>query len=84
MGPELEYHLRPVPDECIDIEVDTSAVCSRIVAGVLEHRSQREVLIEPGARVRRWEKMVSKEPAVIAWPLRSAGQPLLTDLFEGL
>jgi LmbE family N-acetylglucosaminyl deacetylase len=82
--PGREYHLRPVPDEAIDIEVDTSAVCSRIVAGLLEHRSQREVLIEPGASVRRWERMVSREPAVMAWPPRAAGQPVLADLFEGL
>lgn len=82
--PSREYHLRPVPDDAIDIEVDTSAVRSRIVAGLLEHRSQREVLIEPGASVRRWERVVSREPAVMAWPARAAWEPVLTDLFEGL
>lgn len=82
--PTREYHLRPVPDEQIGIEVDTSAVCSRVVAGLLEHRSQREVLMEPGTSVRRWERMVSREPSVIAWPPRAAGAPVLSDLFEGL
>ena len=82
--PSREYHVRPVPDEAIDIEVDTSAVCSRIVAGALEHRSQRDVLIDPGATVSQWERVVSREPAVMAWPPRAAGQPVLADLFEGL
>jgi LmbE family N-acetylglucosaminyl deacetylase len=83
-NPTMEYHLRPVPDEQIDIEVDTSAVSSRIVAGLLEHRSQRDVLIDPSSSVGHWERVVSREPAVMAWPPRAAGQPLLHDLFEGL
>ena len=82
--PAIEYQLRPVPDELIDIEVDTSAVCSRIVAGLLEHRSQRDVLMEIINTVSRWERVVSREPAVLSWPPRASGQPLLRDLFEGL
>ncbi len=81
--PNLEYHLRPVPDEAIDIEVDTSAVSWRVVAGLLEHRSQRDVLMEP-VNTRRWQRVVSREPSVLAWPPRGAGEPVLTDLFEGL
>lgn len=82
--PNTEYHLRPVPDAAIGIEVDTSSVRARVVAGLLEHRSQRDVLIEAGSSVRRWERVVSREPSVLAWPPRAAGEPLLTDLFEGL
>jgi LmbE family N-acetylglucosaminyl deacetylase len=82
--PTLEYHLRPVPDESIDIEVDTSTVSWRVVAGLLEHRSQRDVLMDPGVTVGRWQRVVSREPSVMAWPRRAAGEPLLTDLFQGL
>ena len=80
--PALEYHLRPVPDEAIDIEVDTRTVASRIVAGLQEHRSQRHVLIDPGRDTHSWERSVGKEPSIIAWPARASGAPLLTDLFE--
>lgn len=82
--PALEYHLRPVPDEAIDIEVDTHTVAARIVAGLQEHRSQRHVLIDAGRDARSWARAVGKEPSVIAWPARAPGAPLLTDLFEGM
>lgn len=82
--PAREYHLRPVPDELIDIDVDTHHVAHRIVAGLLEHKSQRHVIVDPGVNERRWARIVSRESSVIAWPARSPGSPLLTDLFEGL
>jgi LmbE family N-acetylglucosaminyl deacetylase len=82
--PTVEYHLRPVPDEWIDIEVDTRQVAHRVVAGLLEHKSQRDVLVDPGMDERRWARMASRESTVMAWPGRPPGSPLLTDLFEGL
>ncbi|GAC1371837.1 MAG: PIG-L family deacetylase [Pseudarthrobacter sp.] len=82
--PTVEYHLRPVPDEWIDIEVDTGLVAHRVVAGLVEHKSQRDVLVGPGMDERRWARMVSRESTVMAWPGRPPGGPLLTDLFEGL
>lgn len=82
--PAREYHLRPVPDASIDIEVDTSTVAHRIVAGLLEHKSQRHVLIDPGVDERRWARIVSRESSVMAWPARPSESPLLTDLFAGL
>ena len=69
--PTLQYHPQPVPDEDIDLEVDTRMVASRIVAGLQEHRSQRHVLINPGRDVRSWERAVDREPSTISWP--SAG-----------
>lgn len=81
--PAVEYHLRPVPDSQIDIEVDTTQVAGRILAGLREHRSQRPVLTYPGGEA-GWERIVGREPAVLAWPPRLPGAPLLTDLFEGL
>lgn len=81
--PSMEYHLRPVPDELIDIEVDTTAVASRIIAGLREHKSQRTVLTYAGEEA-GWERVVGREPAVLAWPRRPAGAAVLTDVFEGL
>ncbi|WP_202605331.1 hypothetical protein [Glutamicibacter soli] len=81
--PAVEYQLRPVPDSLIDIEVDTTQVAGRILAGLHEHRSQRPVLTYPGGEA-GWERIVGREPAVVAWPPRPLGAPLLTDLFEGL
>lgn len=83
-NPDLEYHLRPVPDADIDIEVDTSSVASRIVAGLMEHRSQQQSLNDQSLSERLWARIVSREPSVLVWPQRAAGAPVLTDLFEGL
>ncbi len=80
----MEHHLRPVPDEWIDIAVDTSPVAHRVVAGLLEYKSQRDVLMAPGVDERRWARIASRESAVMAWPGRAPGSPLLSDLFQGL
>lgn len=82
--PDLEYHLRPVPDALIDIEVDTSAVAERVVAGLMEHRSQLHVLNDSGADPTAWARHLGREPSVMAWPPRSPGSPMLVDLFQGL
>lgn len=83
-NPDLEYHLRPVPDEQIGIEVDTSTVADRIVAGLQAHRSQGHVLNEGGIDARAWAHSLSREPSVVAWPPRALDAPVLGDLFEGL
>lgn len=82
--PAREYHLRPVPDEWIDVDVDTRQVAHRIVAGLMEHKSQRHVLVDPGVDELRWARIVSRESSIIVWPPRPPGSPHLTDLFEGL
>lgn len=81
--PAVEYHLRPVSDELIGIEVDTTQVTGRILAGLREHRSQLPVLTYSGSDASS-ERIVGREPAVLAWPQRPAGAPLLADLFDGL
>ncbi|WP_417219191.1 PIG-L deacetylase family protein [Arthrobacter sp.] len=82
--PDREYDLHPVPDGQIDIEVDTSSVAPRIVAGLLEHRSQQHVLHPPGMDEVTWAHQVSREHFVLAWPRQPRNGRLLTDLFEGL
>lgn len=83
-NPLLEYDLRPVPDDMIGIEVDTSTVAFRIVAGLREHRSQRDVLVDPGRDDAAWVRTVSREPSVLIFPPRQPGADVLSDLFEGL
>ena len=83
-NPLLEFHLRPVPDEMIGIEVDTSIVAHRILAGLREHRSQRDVLMDPGRDEAAWLRALGREPSVLAWPPRQPGAAVLSDLFEGL
>lgn len=82
--PERIYDLRGVPDEWIGIEVDTSAAAARIVAGLKEHRTQRHVIFDPRGNDRSWQRLVSREPLVIAWPPRPPGQPVLDDVFAGI
>ncbi|WP_170287702.1 hypothetical protein [Arthrobacter citreus] len=80
--------MNPVPDEEIGIEVDVSSVADRIVAGLLQHRTQRHVIspgVPPDAEEdSRWNRMVGVEPLVQAWPPRQPGAPVLGDVFEGL
>ncbi len=81
--PSTVYHVRGVPDEEIGIVVDTTTVADRIVNGLMEHRSQRHV-IAGGVDGDHWRRMVAREHLVLAWPPRAAGDPVLTDVFEGL
>ncbi len=82
--PSAVYHVRGVPDEQIGIVVDTTAVASRIVKGLMEHRSQRHVIAGGIDGADRWARMVAREHLVLAWPPRAAGDPVLTDIFEDL
>jgi LmbE family N-acetylglucosaminyl deacetylase len=78
------YHLRGVADDLIGVEVDTSSVAHRVVAGLREHRSQRHVLYELHRTDEQWERGVGRESLVIAWPPKGPGATLLSDVFEGL
>ena len=82
------YDIRPVPDELIGVEVDVGSVAHRIVAGLMEHRTQRHVIspgVPPGSEQDAgWARTVSVEPLVIAWPPRRPGAAVLGDVFEGL
>jgi N-acetyl-1-D-myo-inositol-2-amino-2-deoxy-alpha-D-glucopyranoside deacetylase len=82
--PTRTYHMRGVPDDQIGITVDCRPVAHRVVAGLSEHRSQHHVFIDDPADTQRWQRVVSREWWVIAWPPRPAGAPMLTDVFDDL
>ncbi|KGN37260.1 GlcNAc-PI de-N-acetylase [Knoellia subterranea KCTC 19937] len=82
--PSAMYHMRGVPDETVDIWVDTSSVADRTVAGLLEHRSQHHVIFDEPIDVDRWRRVVTREWHTIAWPSRDPGRSFLTDVFDGL
>ena len=82
--PTQRYHMRGVPDEQIGVFIDQRSVADRVVAGLLEHRSQHHVMFDDPTEVERWERIVSRDWAAIAWPPRDPAQPPLSDVFEGL
>jgi LmbE family N-acetylglucosaminyl deacetylase len=82
--PTRLYHMRGVPDEQVGVTVDTSTVAARVVAGLSEHRSQHHLIIDDPTDVERWQRIMTREWWVVAWPPRPAGAPMLTDVFEGL
>lgn len=82
--PTQMYQMRGVPDDQIGLEVDCSSVSARIVAGLQAHRSQLHVMSDHPMDPDRWERVVSTEYGVVAWPPREPGTPRLGDVFEGL
>lgn len=82
--PTRTYHMRPVPDEDIGITVDCRPVAARTVAGLQQHESQIHVMSDYPMDPRRWERVVSREWFVVAWPPQQPGAAMLTDLFDGL
>ena len=76
--------MRAVADEQIGVTVDCRSVSHLVVAGLQQHRSQHHVIIDDPADTERWQRIVSRECAVIAWPPRALDQPMLCDVFEGL
>ncbi|MBG6181179.1 PIG-L deacetylase family protein [Arthrobacter sp. CAN_A1] len=82
--PSRVYHLRGVPDESIGMEVDTTAVADRIVAGLSQHRSQLHLISDPTRSAGDWRRTVGREFFVVAWPPRDSADPVLCDIFEGL
>ena len=83
-NPGQIYHLRPVPDQAIGVEVDTRSVAAQVLAGLLEHRSQRHVLFARTLSREQQLRVLGRESYVMAWPVRTVGEPLLADIFEGL
>ena len=80
--PTRIYHLRGIPDERIDVDIDTCGVAHRVRAAMLEHRTQREDVNSTLFTDSQKVNAVSREPGVTAWP----GRPgrILRDLFEDL
>jgi LmbE family N-acetylglucosaminyl deacetylase len=81
--PNTVYHLRGVPDNEVDIVVDTSSVAARVHAAMLEHRTQWADLNPPQMTHQQRLKNVSRETGIIAWPRRRPAR-LLSDIFEAL
>ena len=82
MDPAQLYQPRGVPDETIGLDVDTSAVADRVVAALREHRTQAGEVQDMSEE--ELLRLASSEHAVIAWPERAPGAPVLHDVFEGL
>jgi LmbE family N-acetylglucosaminyl deacetylase len=79
--PNTVYHLRGVPDETIDIDIDTSAVAPLV--RMQEHRTQWNDMNNPEVTEEQRVKSVSRETELIAWPRPRPGR-VLTDVFEDL
>ena len=71
-----------VPDEAIDVEVDTSRVIEPVVAAIAEHRTQAGGTEDWSDEQLR--RSLSREFGVVAWPPRPPGAAVLTDVFESL
>jgi LmbE family N-acetylglucosaminyl deacetylase len=82
--PTKMYHGRGVPDEQIAVTVECASVSHRVVAGILEHRSQLHVMVDQPIDEFRLRRIVSREWASIAWPPRPAPTRMLTDVFDDL
>ncbi|MGA9100769.1 PIG-L deacetylase family protein [Aeromicrobium sp.] len=82
--PTQVYHMRGVPDAEIGLVVDTSSVAHRTVAGLMEHKSQHHVMFDYPVDAERWQRIMRRDWASVAWPERAPGSPVLTDPFEGL
>ena len=81
--PDTVYHLRGVPDERIDIDIDTSTVAPLVRRAMQEHRTQWNDMNNPEDTEEQRLKSVSRETEVIAWPPMRPGR-VLTDVFEDL
>jgi LmbE family N-acetylglucosaminyl deacetylase len=82
--PTKVYHGRGVPDSEVGLVVDCSTVVERVVAGILQHRSQLHVMADDPVDEHRLQRIVRHEWAAVSWPPREPGDPLLTDVFDGL
>lgn len=82
-NPKVVYHLRGVPDDEIDISIDTAAVARRVRAAMRAHRTQWQDMNPPGMSEDQLLKNVSRETQVIAWPLPRPGR-VLRGIFEDL
>ena len=82
--PTLTYHMRGVPDEPIGMVLDCRGVTDRIVAGLLQYKSQHHVIFDDPTEIDRWQAVVKRLWYEVAWPERPVDSPTLTDLFEGL
>jgi LmbE family N-acetylglucosaminyl deacetylase len=81
--PNTVYHLRGVPDERIDIDINTTEVAPLVRRAMQEHRTQWNDMNNPESTEEQRVKSVSRETEVIAWP-PNRPERVLRDIFEGL
>jgi LmbE family N-acetylglucosaminyl deacetylase len=83
IDPSQLYQPRGVPDETLGLDVDTSGVASRVVEALREHRTQAADLEERFSDDEQLQ-VASRERGLIAWPSWQPGDPVVSDVFEGL
>ncbi|MGI8775237.1 MAG: PIG-L deacetylase family protein [Actinomycetota bacterium] len=81
--PQIVYHLRGIPDDEIDIDIDTASVAPRVRAAMRAHRTQWEDMNPSHMSEEQLLKNVSRETQVITWP-RPRPNRVLSDIFEDL
>jgi hypothetical protein len=72
------------PDAQIGLTVDCTSVSDRVVAAILEHKSQPHVMVDHSNDTFRLRRIVSREWAIVARPPEVSTDPMLTDAFENL
>jgi LmbE family N-acetylglucosaminyl deacetylase len=81
LDPTQPFVPRGVPDESIAVMVDCSPVYQRKLEALRQHRTQGELEDVP---YELWPDVLDGEAFVLAWPERATGEPVLSDVFEGL
>ncbi|HEX9694554.1 MAG TPA: PIG-L deacetylase family protein [Actinomycetota bacterium] len=79
--PTQPFVPRGVPDETIAVMVDCSPVYQRKLEALRQHKTQGELEDVP---YELWPEALGREAFVMAWPERAPGDPVLSDVFEGL
>jgi len=79
--PTQPFVPRGVPDETIAVMVDCSPVYQRKLEALRQHKSQGELEDVP---YELWPEALGREAFVMAWPEQAPGDPVLSDVFEGL
>ncbi len=70
--------------QAIGVEVDTRSVAGNVLAGLLEHRTQRHVIMADTFTREQQLRILGRESYVLAWPPRQEGASLLSDIFAAL
>lgn len=81
LDPTQPFMPRGVPDEMIAVMVDCSPVYQRKLEALRQHKTQGELEDVP---YELWPEVLGWEAFVMAWPQRAQGDPVLSDMFEGL
>jgi LmbE family N-acetylglucosaminyl deacetylase len=81
MDPTQPFQPRGVPDETVGVLVDCSEVYERKLEALRRHRTQAEMQDVP---FEVWREVLATEAFVLAFPERATGDPVLSDVFEGL